>query len=341
MDMSLWSRSGAHPKAVALVAMAVAMGACGETEADQDDVPAVTSEPTGMTEALDTGSDGAPAGDEVEFQPEGPPGTQGDLEDAALASFTALLSHDDQAYYASLSRICRERHAFSSVENHNAWRRSQVLGIGHTDFSEVRVASVHIEDFTGHTATVTLDIQGSDEDFIEGQANEWFYDEEAWRLGTCPDVSPPAGGLEGQGTDRNDPLGYGFVADADGWLISLIDIDPESEGYLHEGGLEPAQDGYQLFSAGLGIYYNGPELSVVLGEDLDFAFVRGSDEYGDEISCRNTEYEYVVDLGAVFIPGDDTRGVICRQLPVGEATGLLLRITNTRTGTSYWFDLSG
>jgi hypothetical protein len=45
-------------------------------------------------------------------------------------------------------------------------------------------------------------------------------------MGDCSDITEAQGRIDNQGTDRSEPVGYGFLADIEGWLTVVTWIEP-------------------------------------------------------------------------------------------------------------------
>jgi hypothetical protein len=170
----------------------------------------------------------------------------------------------------------------------------------------------------------------------------WIFEEGGWRLDDCSHIRLSPNDLEGQGTDRNDPLGLGAVAEIGGWFVSLSHVDQDFESTMSPGEVVPAAEGNQLVSAQLLVTYNGAEPAVVIGDHMAFAIVSNSAVYGDEAGCVSNEYDDLFyDPSMEATPGEDLpRPLICREVPSSDLGGLLLRLTHVPTGTDYWFDLA-
>jgi hypothetical protein len=305
----------------------------GDSAADDGESPTATHGATGDgSDDGDTGDgDGEPSGGET--------GTEEDLEQAAADMFVAFVEFDDQSYFNFLSRQCRERLGFASVDDHLSGRRYRI-DVADIELSSLGVASVEITDFSGSSATVSLVLSGTTEAFEESIPTRWIVEEGGWRRDECANISEPQGGLEGYGTDRDEPIPYGGVADINGWLMTVSYISADDEELVVELGGEPATDGSQLFNVQINPYFNGADASTVLTDDIGFAMVSGSTVYGDEASCAGTDPAFELDIEAA--PGDDVGLLfVCREVDSGDADEMLLRMTDLATGTEYWFDLSG
>ena len=105
--------------------------------------------------------------------------------------------------------------------------------------------------------------------------------------------------------------------------------------------VEPAAAGNNLVDAQLLVSYDGAEPSVVIGDYLAFDMVSGSDVYGDDVACVSELDGLFYDPTMAATPGEDLpRPMICREVPEGSITTLLLRVMDVATSTEYWFDLS-
>ncbi len=311
--------------ALLVIAMFV-LSACGgsDPEGTTDGAPGGADSQT--TTTSDGGSGGA-VGDE------------GELEQAATDMFLAYLSKDDQTYFNLLSQGCRERLQFAVVDNHLTGRRFRAEGAG-IDLSTLGVSSVDITAFGGDSASVILVLSGTTELFEESIPNAWVYEEGGWHKDECSNITEAQGGLEGYGTDRNDPVPYGGVAEINGWLFTVSFIQPDAEDLVVELGGEPAAGGNQLFNIQLNPSYDGPEASTVLGEDLALAMMNGSTTYGDEADCGSEDSSFI-DMSVQAGPGEGIGLVfLCWEVPAGDADGMLLRVTDLSSGTDYWFDLT-
>lgn len=310
---------------IATLAIAtLALTACGGSDSGDLD----GSDP--VDNGSETGADDADVGGS---------GTEAELTQAATDMFLAYLAADDQTYFNFLSRECRERLEFAAVGDHLSGRRFRGQNAG-IDLSTLGVASVDVFDFSGDSASVALMLSGTTELFEESIPNEWVYEDGGWHRDDCANITEPQGGLEGYGTNRDDPVPYGGVADINGWLITVSWIDPDSEELIVELGGEPASEGNLLFNIQLNPSYNGAEATTVLGEDLAFAMVNGSTVYDDAADCASSDPAFL-DLGIEAGPGEDIGlPFLCREVAAGHAASTLLRVTDLATGTEYWFDLT-
>ena len=270
-------------------------------------------------------------------------GTEAALDEAARSSFEAFLTADDEGYFNLLSRSCREEHGFAALESYLVGRRSRATQGGGIDLGALSVASVQMSDLTGDGAQVSLVIEGTSEQFREGQPQAWVFEDGGWRLDECSDVREGQGGLTGEeGTDRSNPLELGAVANVGDWFVSLAYVALDFESTLNPGEVEPAPDGNQLAAAQVLVNYNGAEPSVAIGDHLDFAIVSPSTVYGDEAACVSSELpDLFYDPQLEAAPGENLpRPLICRVVPDAELGELLLRVTHVPTGQEYWFDLA-
>lgn len=326
------NRLGGVRRILVVMVLIALLAACGGGGSGNDDGTEATTESVPTPDVtLDGGESGSDGG--------GGEGTEADLEQAATDMFVAFQDGDDQAYFNYLSARCRDELGFASVDDHLSGRRLRANGAD-IDIASLTVDSVEITGFTGDRAFVALDLGGTSELFEESVDAGWVYEDDGWHRDECANFTPPQGGLEGFGTDRNDPVGYGFVADIGGWLMTVSWITPNDEELVVELGGEPAADGNQLFNIQLNPYYNGSEESTVMGEDLAFAMVNGDTVYGDEADCAGTDpsfYDPTVEVG----PGDDVGFIfLCREVAAEDADGMLLRVTDLSSGTDFWFDLT-
>ena len=286
-----------------------------------------------------TGAPTATAGQPADPDPAAN-GTEAGLEQAARESFEAFLGADDETYFASLSRECREGLGFAAVESYLIGRRQRATDLGGIDLSAVAVSVVMIDNFSGAGADVRLVLTGTSQPFSESEPHEWQYEEGGWRLDDCSDMRESPNDLTGRGTDADEPLVLGDVLEVGGWFVSLAYVEQDYETVVNEGEVEPAGEGNQLVSAQLLVDYNGAEPSVVVGEHMTFAMVVDSTVFGDEATCRSDLPGLFYDPTGEASPGEDIpRPLICREVPSEVANRLLLRLTHTPTGTDYWFDL--
>ena len=306
-----------------LVVVALVLAGCGGSDPD-----------TSSDDVVDVDNGEADNGSGA-----GGSGTEADLEQAATDMFLAYTSGDHQTYFNFLSRQCRESFEFAAVDAHLDGRRFR-SGQAGIDITTLGVADVDISNFSGDSASVALNLSRTTETFEESIPNAWVYEESGWHKDECSNITPAQGGLEGYGTDRNEPIPYGGVADINGWLMTVSFIQPDDEDLIVELGGEPAAEGNQLFNIQLNPAYNGAEATTVLGEDLAFAMVNGSTVYGAEADCASADPAFL-DMGIQASPGDDIGlPFLCREVAAEHAEGMLLRVTDLATGTEYWFDLA-
>ena len=88
----------------------------------------------------------------------------------------------------------------------------------------------------------------------------------------------------------------------------------------------------------MGLTDTGPESSVQLNDELEFALVNGSTVYGEEASCETEEYGTAPVAAEPIAPGESLApAVVCRVIPESELEELLLRVTHVPTGGERWF----
>jgi len=290
----------------------------------------------GTTDTGDQTTTTAPSGNE---QPSGETGSEADLVQAATDAFEAFTTADNEAWFNSLSRACRERLQFTAVDSYLDGRRFNM------DLADISAQDLTVDDVSvdagGSSASVMLTISGAgDATIAESLPHSWIYEDGAWHMDDCSDIGESQGGLAGYGTDRNDPIPYGGVTDANGWLVGLIYIAPDDEATVLDLGGNPAPDGTQLFVAQLSLGYNGAEPSITVGDELQFDMVNGDTVYGADAAC-GLPPDLGIDPSASVGPGETVSGgFICRTIPPADADGMLLRVTHVPTGTEYWFDLT-
>jgi hypothetical protein len=295
-----------------------------------------SDEPAGTTDAGNQTTTTASSGSE---QPSGEAGSEADLVQAATDAFEAFTAADNEAWFNSLSSACRERLGFAAVEGYLDGRRFNM------DLADIDPSALTVDDVSvnagGSSASVMLTISGAGDATIgESLPHSWVYEAGAWHMDDCSDIGESQGGLAGYGTDRNDPIPYGGVTDANGWLVGLIYIAPDDEATVLDLGGDPAPDGAQLFVAQLSLGYNGAESSITVGDELQFDMVNGDTVYGADAAC-GLPPDLAIDPAATVGPGETVSGgFICRTIPPADADGMLLRVTHVPTGTEYWFDLT-
>ena len=305
-----------------LLTLALVLAACGGDGADSDVGPETTAEVDSASQETSGGSS---------------TGTEADLEQAAIDAFATFQAADDQAYYDTFSRECREDLGFPAIESYLDGRRFNI-DLGGIDLSALSVGEVTIDGFDGSSADVSLEIQGTTEQFREGIPTRWVHEEGAWRLADCSDVRPAANDLSAEGTDPDAALEYGFIAEVEGWLINQTWANLDDEEIVVEFGGDPAPEGSRLVTTGVGLTYIGPESSIQLNDELAFALVSGSTVYGEEASCETEEYGTAPVAAEPIAPGASLApAVVCRVVPEGDLEGLLLRVTHVPTGGERWF----
>ncbi len=263
-----------------------------------------------------------------------------DVAEAAQRSFEAFTARDGQAYFNFLSQRCREEFEFAAVDAHVDGRhfRAELDGV---DLTKAEVTDVQV-DGGGDSAEVSLVVSGlGDAQVRESTPHRWIREGDGWYLDECDDITPAQGGLEGQGSDPDEPLELGFVADANGWLVVVTYIDLDGEALVIDLGGEPAAAGTQLATAQVNITYNGAQPTVTVGDELGFAMVSGDTVYGPEASCEvpgtdNGFYQPDVAVG----PGESLgTPIVCREVATGDIGGLVMRVTHIPTGDEFWFQL--
>lgn len=264
-------------------------------------------------------------------------GSEEDLVQAATEHFEAFVAKDAETWFGMLSRACRERLGFVAVDSHIDSRHFRA-GLADIDVSSLTVADVSVSG-GGSAADVTVSINGTTETFRETLPSRWIFEEGGWKLDDCDDIGEAQGGLEGEGTDRNDPLGLGFVGDVNGWLVALTFVTPDDEDLVVELGGSPAAPGNQHFNVQINLSYQGAEPSLILGDELAFAMVNGETVYDDAANCGSDDPAFV-DPTAEFQPGPSgSLYFVCREVASEHATGLLLRITHVPSGGNWWWSL--
>jgi hypothetical protein len=304
------------------IVLGLGLAACGGDDADSN-----------------SGAESTVAGDAASTAPSdsSSTGTEADLEQAAIDAFATFQAADDQAYYDTFSRECREDLGFPAIESYLDGRRFNI-DLGGIDLSALSVGEVTIIGFDGSSADVSLEIQGTTEQFREGIPTRWVHEEGAWRIADCSDVRPAANDLSAEGTDPDAALEYGFIAEVEGWLINQTWVNLDDEEVIVEFGGDPAPEGSRLVTTGVGLTYTGPESSVQLNDELEFALVNGSTVYGVEASCETEEYGTAPVAAEPIAPGDSLApAVVCRVIPESDLEGLLLRVTHVPTGGERWF----
>ncbi|MDX1510123.1 MAG: hypothetical protein R3249_02145 [Nitriliruptorales bacterium] len=267
-------------------------------------------------------------------------GTEAALVQAATDQWNAFTDRDRETWFGTLSRACRERLGFARVGDwfnarHN---RIDLAGIAMSDLVLVDV----IVSGDGSAADVTLDITGTSETFREMVPNRWVFEEGGWFMDSCADIGEGQGQLEGFGTDRNNPAGFGGVIDVNGWLIALRHIEPDGEELMIEFGADPPAAGNQLFYVEVSIDYNGAEPSIVVGDELAFALLDGDTVLDGDPACGSDDRDVFYDPSAVYQPGGDGNFEwICQEIAPSQASSLMLRVEHLPTGGHWWYRLDG
>ncbi len=312
-------------RGVLILSVALVFTACGGGDAD-DGGDGGESEAT-TTVMADVGEAGGAGGS----------GTEADLEAAAVAAFAAFQAGDDQTYFDTYSRRCREELGFVAVASYLDGRRFNI-DFGGIDLRALRAGEVMIDGFDGSSAIVAVEIEGTTEPFRESIPTPWVYEEGAWRLGDCSGIEPPPNDLSAEGADPGSAAERGMVADLAGWLIYQSWVTLDDEEIIVEFGGDPAPEGSSLITTGINLTYTGAESAVRLRDQLEFAFVNGQTVYGQDASCETDEYGTEPLAAGPIAPGDDLApAVVCRVVPESELDGLLLRITHIPTGDERWF----
>ena len=210
--------------------------------------------------------------------------------------------------------------------------------LGGIDLRALSAGEVTIDGFDGSSASVAVDIDGTDEPFRESIPTLWVFEEDAWRIGDCSGIEPSANDLSAEGAERGNAAELGMVTDLAGWLIyqSWVTLDDEETVVEFDG--EPAPAGSALVTTNVNLTYTGPESSVQLRDQLEFAMVNGTTVFGEDASCETAEYGTEPLALAPIGPGEDLApAVVCRVVPEADVDGLLLRITHVPTGEQRWF----
>ena len=308
------------------VAVAVLLAACGGGDGGGDD-PAGDGDPT--------------QGETVGSQPgDTSTGTEAELVQAATDQWNAFTDHDAETWFGTLSRACRERLGFGRVGDWFNARHNRIdrAGINLSDLVLVDV----IVSGGGSAADVTLEITGTAETFREMVPNRWVHEEGGWYSDNCDDIGEGQGQLEGFGTDRNNPAGFGGVIDVNGWLIALRHIEPDGDELMIEFGATPPAPGNQLFYVEVSIDYNGAEPSIVVGDELAFALVDGDTVLDGPLACGSDDRDVFYDPSAVYEPGGDGNFEwICHEIAPDQAAGMMLRVEHVPTGGHWWYRLDG
>lgn len=307
---------------VILVGVALVVSACGGGDSSDGG----DSEPT-TTVVADAGDAGEDAGS----------GTEAELEAAAVDAFEAFQAADDQAYFDTFSRQCREDLGFAAVESYLDGRRFNI-DLGGIDLGALSAGEVTIDGFDGSTASVALEVEGTTEPFRESIPTLWVYEEGAWRIGDCSGIEASPNDLSAVGAEPGSAAEFGMVTDLAGWLVNQTWVILDDEEIVVEFGGDPAPEGSRLVTTGVGLTYTGPESTIQLRDELEFALVNGSNVYGDEASCETDDYGTEPVAAEPIAPGDSLApAVVCRVIPESDLDGLLLRVTHLPTGGERWF----
>lgn len=301
---------------IVILSVAWALAACG-------------GGPSGNGSPVPGGSSGL-----VQSLAAGPAGTESDLEAAARAHFQAFKDDDDTAYFAGLTEACRTRAGFGAVAAQINSRHGAISRAG-MDLAAISITAVTIDGFDGRTATVALDLAGTNGNaFVEGQPNAWAHEEDGWRWANC-DLFAAAGGPGTGGSGPEDAIAVGMIATISGWLLSSTYIQPNANDLVMEGGNPEPPAGATYFLWQIRATYNGPEASVALADDLSFRFVAGDTSYETSSACG--PHPGALDLAFVGGPGDGVLGDVCHAVADADAAALFLVVTEKATGTDFWF----
>lgn len=312
-------------RGVLILSVALVLAACGGGDADAGGDGGGSEATTTVKD--DLGGSGGGGGS----------GTEADLETATVAAFEAFQAGDDQTYFDTFSRQCREELGFVAIESYLDGRRFNI-DLGGIDLRMLSAGAVTIDGFDGSSARVAVAIEGTDEPFRESIPTLWVYEEGAWRIGDCSGIEASANDLSVVGASPDTAAEYGMVTDLSGWLINQTWVILDDEEVVVEFGGDPAPSGSTLVTTGVGLTYTGPESTVELRDELEFALVNGSNVLGDEVSCETDGYGTEPVAAEPIAPGISLApAVVCRVVPESELDGLLLRVTHIPTGGERWF----
>jgi hypothetical protein len=254
---------------------------------------------------------------------------------AARDSFEAFLVHDDDVYFASLSEACRDE-GFGAISEHLNSRHGKIRFAG-MSVADISIAGVQIDDFNGSTATVSLQLEGTDgNEFIEGQPHDWVYESGGWHWADCQIfVSSGGGGGSIGGESQDNPIGFGYVATIADWVVHGTYLQKNGNDAVAEGGNGPPPAGTVYYLPSISVTYDGPNASAKLSDALSFRLVAGSTVYDDASGCG--PHPGALELDFVAAPGDGVPGDICRAVKIDDIDSVLLVVTEKATGTDYWF----
>lgn len=260
------------------------------------------------------------------------------LEASAEAMFEAFVAGDDDAWFDSLSRQCREGLGFGAVRSHLDSRRFRISAAG-VDLAGMGVSASTVASFDGAQGEVLLLLSGADVPFLEEQAQTWIFEDGGWYLDECADIEPLGDDLDDLGSERSAPAALGFVVDVDGVLVTLRDVNLDNADIVAElGGSEPVAGG-AIATAQVSVDHLGAEPSIVLGDRLAFSFVAGDTVYGTESSCEGSGDGFFDPTMAIERGGSGPFFYICREIDPDDRSGLLLRIESVASGDDWWFTL--
>ena len=306
-----------------LLSLTVVLGACG--------AGAGTDSSGG-----DDGGQSVPRPDSTN----GPAGSEVALEQAVTAAFEAFVTADDASWFAHLSNTCQTDLGFAAVASHLDGRRFAV-DLANIDLGALRPGAVSIAGFDGQSASVSLAVEGTDESFRESISHPWIFEVDTWRMADCSDITPSANDLSTAGASPDTPIEHGFIADLEGWLITLSWMNLDDEATVLELGGVAAAPGNHLVTANVSMTYNGADTGLTYGEALSFAVVSGgAGESTYDVSCEVADYSMSGNASVPLQPGESTHGIICREVPEDALADLLLRVTHAGTGGQRWFTLS-
>ncbi len=312
---------------VVVVVLALSASACGGGgDGESPFAPGLgDSESEGSSTDEGSASSGSVTGDASE------------LEAAAEAMFEAFVRGDDDAWFDSLSRECREGLGFTAVQSYLDGRRFRISGAG-IDLAGMGVSASTVSSFDGSEGEVLLLLSGSDQPFLEEQGQTWVFEDGGWFLDGCSQIEP-ADQLAGLGSERSAPAELGFVIDADGFLVTLYDTNLDNAQIVADLGGAQAVNGGSLATAQVTVTHTGAEPSIVLGDALRVTFVAGDTVYGEDANCAGSGDGFF-DPTVEIARGDSSAFVyICREIDPDDGDGLLLRIESLASGDDWWFSL--
>lgn len=309
---------------VLLLAAALGLAACSGGSGSSPGEPADAG-----ASAASGGATSVPAGD-------GGTGSEAELEAAARDSFQAFQEDDDDTYFASLSEECRSS-GFGTVSERNNSRHGDIGRAG-IDLSAIGVANVRIDDFTGSSATVTLELTGTGgNEFLEGQPHAWVYEAGEWHWADCEPFASGGGGAgDVGGSGPENAIIVGNIAMFADWYVYLSYYQPDGNDLVAEGGNPPPPAGTVYVLPTMNVGYDGPDASSKLSDVMSFRLVSGSTVYDDPADCGPHPGSF--DLSLVAAPGETGFGDVCHAVATGDVDGLFVVVTDKTTGTEYWFN---